>query len=322
MATSSGHDEGEFGSKPFLKKHREMLRNQFASAARKLDEAVSALDAAETSGNACDILCARKTCRLASEHEEWQEDLQKALDHDHVIFVKDSATQLTKEQIGWNLELIQEETHDARRATVAAWPPWEQSGQSDDAWEHGCCGHEYARKTPPQAASAQATPGTRPYSSYSASDFKNLRSLQLLGHKGVASASGSGNTSAATASQSGPADGRERGETTPAARTPASSDADARSRCASIEPLSQQQEGRQAAPQGGDRETPAASAPSSAVPAVPRRAQARHCPVCRDELSILNVAFCYVCWDIYCNICCVEWDCCECAGQPGVRRRH
>ena len=77
MATSSGHDEGEFGSKPFLKKHREMLRNQFASAARKLDEAVSALDAAETSGNACDILCARQTWRLASKHEQWQEDLQE-----------------------------------------------------------------------------------------------------------------------------------------------------------------------------------------------------------------------------------------------------
>ena len=321
MATSSGHDEGEFGSKPFLKNHRELLRNQFASAALKLDEAASALEAAQTSGDARDILCARQTWRLASEHEQWQEDLQKALDHDHVIFVKGSATQLTKEQIGWNLELIQEETHDARRATVAAWPPWEPSGPFWEQ-EHGCCGHEYARKTPPQAASAQATPGTRPYSSYSASDFKNLRSLQLLGHKGVASASGSGNTSAATASQSGPADGRERGETTPAARTPASSDADARSRCASIEPLSQQQEGRQAAPQGGDRETPAASAPSSAVPAVPMRAQARHCPLCGDELSIHNVAFCYVCWDIYCNICCVEWDCGECAGQPGVRRRH
>ena len=130
MATSSGHDEGEFGSKPFLKNHRELLRNQFASAALKLDEAASALEAAQTSGNARDILCARQTWRLASEHEQWQEDLQKALDHDHVIFVKGSATQLTKEQIGWNLELIQEETHDARRATVAAWPPWSRLGPS------------------------------------------------------------------------------------------------------------------------------------------------------------------------------------------------
>ena len=320
MATSSGHDEGEFGSKPFLKKYREMLRNQFASAARKLDEAVSALDVAKTSGDACDILCAIKNWRLASEQEEWQHDLQEFLDHEHVIFVKDSATQLTTEQIVWNLELIQEETLEKRRATVAAWPPWDQSGQSDDAWEHGCCGHIYARNPAPQAASAQADPGTRPYSSYSASDFKNLRPLQLLGHKGVASASGSGNTSAATASQSGPADGRERGETTPAARTPASSDADARSMCASIEPLSQQQEGPQAAPQGGDRETPAASVPLSAVPAEPRRAQARLCPSCDDELSIQNVAFCYVCWDIYCSTCCPEWDCGVCRCQPGVGR--